>query len=535
MSSPDSFNLIDEPWIRALMQGGEVREFSLREVLSRAPEIRRLAGELPTQDLSILRVLEASILGASRPNVPRNPNETLDLWEAWWRHGAFPMDLLNHYLDLMHSRFDLLHETAPFYQVAKLTTSSGKHSGLTKLIADFPDGHPFFTTRGGFETSSLSLPEAARWLIHCQAFDPSGIKSGALGDPRVKGGKGYPFGYPAWAGNLGLVIAEGANLFETLMLNLPWLLSGPDDLPAWERPALGPGVEDPEHHPQGPADLFTWPSRRLRLFLDGDRVVDVQISNGDKLTPQDRFLHEPMSAWRHSKNQSKGSQKVYMPVTHQPSRRVWQGLDPLLSQATPEGATKPAFVVEWLASLRDNEILDDAFLVDLRIVGFEYGTQNSVIDGAVDDRLTAPVAALTSPILVQTAIDSARRAAQGVIALANLAGNLDRAAGGDGNAREAAFERGYSLLDAPFRSWVRSLLDEDQTANYETLWDKAAFHTLLRAGNNLLTDASRAAIIGRDVTQQNGETIWLDASRAQIWFRNGLNKALPYKDDEVQP
>lgn len=535
MSSPESFNLIDEPWIRVLMNDGTVGELSLRDVLTRSHEIRRLAGELPTQDISIFRMLEATILGATRPNVPRSAYEVLDLWQAWWNHGILPMNFLNQYLDLTHSRFDLLHDTTPFYQVPDLTTASGKHSGLTKLIADFPDGHPFFTTRGGVEVSSLSLPEAARWLIHCQAFDPSGIKSGALGDPRVKGGKGYPFGYPAWAGNLGLVLAEGSNLFETLMLNLPWERSGPNDLPVWERPALGPGVEEPEHHPQGPADLFTWPSRRLRLFVDGDRVVDVQISNGDKLTPQDRFRHEPMSAWRHSDNQSKGSHKVYMPVMHHLSRRVWQGLEPLLSETIAEKETKPAFVIEWLATLRQDEILDDALLVDLRIVGLKYGTQNSVIDGAVDDRLTAPVAALTSPILTQTVINAARRATQGVVALANLAGNLDRAAGGDGTAREEAFELGYSLLDSPFRHWVRSLVDEDRTADYETAWDKVAFQTLRSAGTSLLSNIGKAAIIGRDITQPNGETIWLDAGRAQIWFRNGLNKALPYKDDEVQP
>src|SRR5699024_2697574 len=67
---------------------------------------------------------------------------------------------------------------------------------------------------------TLPIPpgEAARWLVHCMAFDISGIKSGAVGDPRVKGGKGYPIGI-GWSGWLGGLYFEGDTLFQTLMLN----------------------------------------------------------------------------------------------------------------------------------------------------------------------------------------------------------------------------------------------------------------------------------------------------------------------------
>lgn len=527
MSAP-SFNLIDRPWIRVRSLGGHVEERALRDTLATASEIRGLAGEIPTQDAAVLRLLLAVILGATRTAAPRPESAALDLFERWWNRGSLPMEELDPYLDRVRERFDLFDARVPFLQVAGLTTGSGKRTGLGKVISDLPANFPFFTTRGPRESERLDLAEAARWLVHCQAFDPSGIKTGALGDDRVKAGKGYPFGYPAWAGNLGLVIAEGRSLYETLVLNVPWRQSGPRDLPVWERAALGPGPDIDHPTPTGPADLFTWPSRRMRLFFDGDEVIDVQISNGDKLGPQNLHPFEAMSAWRYSKDQSKGGEKVLMPVTHDPTRRVWQGLGSLLQGASTSGEGMRAPVVAWIGDLRQAGILKAGHLLNLRIVGLEYGTQNSVIVGGVDDALTASVAALTHPVLAQAAVDASSQASHGVAAFANLAGNLDRAAGGDGKARERAFEEGYALLDGPFRAWVRSLTEPARVPDYRASWSATASALLARAGDRLVVDAGPAALVGRTVNQLGSDSaVLLDAGLAHIWFRASLAKTFP--------
>lgn len=530
---PTTFNLVDEPWIRVRNMAGLVEVRSLRSVLADARSIRALAGEIPTQDAAILRVLLAVLLGSVRTDDDRSEDEALDLWLAWWHAGKFP-DAVGAYLDTVRHRFDLLDATAPFFQVAGLTTASGRASGLGKLIAEVPDGAPYFTTRTGPEVESLSLAEAARWLVHCQAFDPSGIKTGAVGDERVKGGKGYPFGYPAWAGNLGLVIAEGASLFETLLYNLPLARSGLRDLPQWERPPLGPGVDVRHPAPHGPADMFTWPSRRLRLMLSGDRVVDVQISNGDKLGPQDKHPFEPMSAWRYSKNQSSKTEQVLMPVMHSLSRRIWQGLGALLVPGPTDAPAQKAETVEWLATLKRHRLLEAGRVVDLRIVGFEYGTQNSTIDGAIDDRIAAPVAALTDRVLAAAAVDAAERATRGVIALVNLVSNLDLAAGERrderqrATIRQAMFEQGYALLDAPYRRWIRSLDDPALAETKLDEWSAEASDVLRRAGDDLALGAGPAAWTGREVSRPGSEKpVLLDAGLAGIWFRAALNKALP--------
>ena len=53
------FNLTEEKWVRVLMPDCSVQEVSLTEALLRAHEFRDLAGELPTQDAAVLRLLLA--------------------------------------------------------------------------------------------------------------------------------------------------------------------------------------------------------------------------------------------------------------------------------------------------------------------------------------------------------------------------------------------------------------------------------------------------------------------------------------------
>lgn len=524
-----AFNLLDEPWVRVRTLTGAVQELGLLDLFEQAPELRGLAGELPTQDVAILRLLEAVLLGATRPPRPRTDDQNLDLWAGWWNAGRFPMPTIRDYLERFRERFDLLNPVAPFLQVADLHTASGKASGLGKLIADVPDGHQYFTTRAGRRLDSLSYAEAARWLVHCHAYDCSGIKTGAVGDDRVKGGKGYSMGYPAWAGNLGVILAEGASVFETLMLNLPLPKARPEDVPVWERPPLKACVATDHPAPLGPADVFTWPSRRVRLYSRGGQIVDVQISNGDRLGPQQQQKNEPMSSWKRSQNQSKGGVDVYMPVSHSPGRRIWQGLGPLLLRV--EGMSLRAPALEWLDALRYSEILPRSYRATLRAVGIEYGAQASSIVGVVDDGLHAHVAAITDPLVVTVAVDAAARANAGVVALANLASNLELAAGGDAERpRERTFELGYSLLDGPYREWLAGLEEADPTGERTEAWGAQALKVLRDAGTALVASAGSAALVGREVPKRGTDAMqWIDSAVAELWFRAALSKALVSK------
>ncbi|MQS10314.1 type I-E CRISPR-associated protein Cse1/CasA, partial [Streptomyces alkaliphilus] len=240
-----SFDLLTEAWLPVqLLSDGTRIELSLLGVLERAHELRRLVGDLPTQEFALLRLLLAALHDAL------DGPEDLDHWTELWEADTLPVDDLRDYLEEHRDRFDLLHPTTPFLQVPDLRTAGDDISRLDRIVADIPNNERFFTMRA-LGVDRLDYAEAARWLIHAHAFDPAGIKSGTVGDPRVKGGKVYPQGI-GWTGNLGGVHVEGGDLRRTLLLNLvaadtPGLrinaLGEPDeDRPAWRRPPCGPGA-----------------------------------------------------------------------------------------------------------------------------------------------------------------------------------------------------------------------------------------------------------------------------------------------------
>ena len=49
------FNLLEEPWVCVMQENGEVKELSLIDALIHAHQYRGLSGELPTQDVAVLR------------------------------------------------------------------------------------------------------------------------------------------------------------------------------------------------------------------------------------------------------------------------------------------------------------------------------------------------------------------------------------------------------------------------------------------------------------------------------------------------
>lgn len=535
----DGYSLTDEPWILVRSKEGGTEEVSLVELFRRSPDLIEVVGDLPTQAFAILRLALAVLHRAV--DGPRDEHHWQELWDA----GAPPMEAIESYLDRFRDRFDLFHPVTPFFQVADLRTAKGEHSGLERLIADVPAGEPYFTTRSGRGMARIDASEAARWLVHLHAFDISGIKSGAVGDPRVKGGKGYPIGV-GWTGNLGGLFVDGGDLWRTLALNLipqdqPSLVeSGPDDLPAWERPADGPWEdEDIASRPNGPVDLYTWQSRRARLVGDRSGVTGVLVANGDRLTPQNRFRIEPMTAWRRSAPQEKklGLSLVYMPQEHSVGRALWRGLATTLPVTSPRGKADggqpyvAAGVVEWAA-----RVLERRHRVQLRAVGMAYGTQNAMVADVVDDRVVVAVAVL-DPVhhaIPQAVVDAVKAADEAVLAVRNLASDLAKAAGAEPSlaegARERASERAYSALDGPFREWLAEISVDSDPEDARIAWHRVARRRLHRLGDDLVGEAGPTAWVGREVRGRR-----LTAPEVDGRFRGALTRALPAPAEDALP
>ncbi|RMB80550.1 type I-E CRISPR-associated protein Cse1/CasA [Streptomyces shenzhenensis] len=526
-----SFDLTARPWIGVLDVNGRQHEVSLRQVFAQAGSLRRVVGDLPTQEFALLRLLLA--IAHDALDGPQDIDEWAEL-----RDDLDCFAPVQAYLDAHRERFDLLHPEAPFFQTAGLHTAKNEIFPLNRIVADVPNGEPFFTARRP-DGLRLTFAEAARWVVHAHAYDTSGIKSGAVGDDRVKGGKVYPLG-TGWVGGLGGVFAEGDTLRDTLLLNLVGAdTDGLDidagDRPAWRREPPGPGGA--ERAPTGPRDLYTWQSRRLRLHHDHDGVHGVVIGYGDPLASRNKFRREPMTSWRRSRTQEKklGEAPVYLPREHDPARAAWRGIASLVADRTDQGQTsQPAAnlrpgVLEWIARLVTDGHLERGHLVRTRVVGAAYGTQQSVIDDIVDDHLLIPVVLLhrQDRIYGRQAVNAADDADLAVRALGDLAADLAAAAGStpDGP-RDGARRIGFDQLEQPYRVWLAELASADDPFELRSQWQGEVRRLLGRLGDRLIEAAGDAAWQGRTVTGKNG-TVWLNAGLADTWFRARLAKALP--------
>ncbi|MFF0205801.1 type I-E CRISPR-associated protein Cse1/CasA [Streptomyces sp. NPDC005017] len=530
-SPAPSFDLTDRPWIGVLDVDGAQHELSLRQVFARAGRLRRIVGDLPTQEFALMRLLLA--IAHDALDGPADIEEWADLQDD---PDCFAP--VQDYLDTHRERFDLLHPETPFFQTAKLRTAKDEVFHLNRIVADVPNGEPFFTARPP-DGLRLTFAEAARWTVHAHAFDTSGIKSGAVGDERVRGGKVYPLG-TGWAGGLGGVFAEGDTLRETLLLNLIAADTGPLDIspgdrPAWRHEPPGPGTTG--RTPAGPRDLYTWQSRRLLLHHDSDGVHGVVLGYGDPAAWRNMFHREPMTAWRRSEAQEKKHRQalVYLPREHDPSRAAWRGIASLVADRTegaqtaqPTAHLRPG-VLEWIARLVTEGHLERRFLVRTRVIGAAYGTQQSVIDDIVDDHLLMPVVLLhrQDRTYGRQAVDAAEDADLAVRALGDLAGDLATAAGSTADsAKDSARRAGFDALEQPYRTWLAELADADDPFEQRSHWQTRARQVIGRLGDRLIETAGDSAWQGRTVNAKNG-TVWLSAGLADTWFRRRLAKALP--------
>lgn len=531
------FDLIDKPWIPVLGLDGSEQEVSLRRAILAAHEYRDIAGELPTVRFALLRIL----LSIAYRVLDRRVEVPAEAWGELWDQPELPAAGFEHYFAEWRHRFDLFDAEQPFMQTPDLRTAKDEWKPVSLMVADAdPDGS-LFTMRS--ELDMLTPPEAARWLVHAHAYDYSGIKSGAVGDDRVKGGKGYPMGI-GWAGWLGGTALRGATLRETILLNLIMgrTVGDRSDLPIWERPVLTPAARSAEAIGSiGPIALMSWPQRRIRLRRDGSLVTGVLVSNGDEFDYTVRLRDEPMTGWRFSEPQSAKAKALrYMPRKLDPGRALWRGLStliPLAEGAKPSATAEkkwnvsrtaePAEVLTWLGELVRDRALREDYLVEVSVVSMEYGTQNASFAEVVSDRL-AFAAALADlqreQNLLAVAQDASRRAEGAVVALARLARDVERAAGGDGEGvAERVSSDAYAALDRLFREWLLELRPHRDGMKLLADWTEIVRRAVDERAGRIVEAAPETAWIGR-LSNTGGQPV--SVATAVNWFESALYRTL---------
>ncbi|MDR1134577.1 MAG: type I-E CRISPR-associated protein Cse1/CasA [Clostridiales Family XIII bacterium] len=516
------FNLLDEPWI-LVRHGTTVKEVSLKNLFRHAHEYHSLAGELPTQDAAILRVLLAVLYGTfTKADTDgkfaeiKDYDEAIRRWKSLWERACFPIELIEQYLDEYCDRFWLFHPESPFFQVAGIRTAKNDFEPVTKIMAHVPSRpeRMFFTELSGKAVESLSFAQAARWLIHLQAWDYAGKKNSIMGGVMDGGGTG-------WCGKLGVVYPVGANLFETLMLNLVFADRSSQMIrlgaPIWEEEPRT--VEKRDLIPKSYVELLTWQSRRTRLFYEDDRVNGVISSYGDVFDKKNTFI-EQMSGWHESSQKGKG----HIPNLHLSSRSMWRDLGALLPQSDEGSKTRRPGVLDWLSELEINGI------INLCAVGYEYGAMQGIVNELISDSITLNTKLLAElgkdwAVNIIGLIDSTEKA---VNALGSLEFDLYQAAGGDrakfkGRSREQA----YFSLDEPFRAWLEKIIpDSSPVLDTSNQWKISAKRIIAKIGEDLIAEAGDAALVGRELDKGKGkgkvEKYYMSAAIASMRFWKAL-------------
>lgn len=522
-----SFNLVDAPWIPVQAGGGQTA-LSLRDALVNAHGIDDLAPPRPTMVPALLRQVLLPV-AIDALGVPRSEDD----WSERWSTGRLDPAAINDYLDRHHDRFDLFHPTQPFAQVGGLESTTGQTKPSSLLVPSIASGNnvPLFSARLESEPPDLSPAEAALWLVHAHCWDTAAIKTGAAGDPRVKRGKttGNPTGP---LGQFEVVAPIGRNLFDTLLLNTRILADGlpADDRPQWRvKPADATWQERP---PCGLLDLFTWQSRRIRLFpseaTDGTVVREVLVCAGDRLIVNHDL--EPHASWRHNRR-PRANQPPRSPRRPRPGRHVWQGLDAQLALHPPEdGEVEASRLLQQAGNVL--ETIGDDYPLRVLTVGLLYGNQSAVVDHAVADLMPLPVAALREHQPVWELLVGVVMQTEDVSkALNGLHADLRRARSGE----PIPWDRGQrptteltQLLDPAVRRLLAGLQQEpDREDEAAWAWQETAHREVWRLAERMLDAVPPAAFAGRE--DPRGNYVYRPAN-AEATFRMRVAKALPDRD-----
>ena len=529
------FNLIDEPWIRVMDSNCNVSEVSLKDAILNAHNYKSLSGELSTQDIAVMRLMLAvlhTVFSRADENgnecpLEDNEEEAVDRWKALWKKGRFSEKAIDDYFEKWHERFWLFHPERPFGQVAGLTIGTDYDAPkLNGEISESSNKVRFFSMYSGNEKSSLTYPQAARWLLYLNAYDDTSSKPTKEG--KAKAGGSLPSPGVGWLGKLGLIYITGNNLFETLMLNLIMIneniVQGSQN-PLWEQEKVSAAERTEITLPYDLAALYTLQSRRILLIRKDNKVVSYKLLGGDFFEKENAFF-EPMTVWSSPKKDN----GVSSPKRHDSSKQMWREFSVLFE----EKENKQAGVVRWFKNyLRGKNLIPRSFLLKTSITSVEYGDKDFFVKNVFSDSLTMHAELLSElganwRAKIETEIDRCGKLAN---AIAYLAQNLYVASGGSNSKKDKHYteipnvvtSQLYYRFDLPFREWLRSIdpqiYDEKQKYDKQLKWQSTARRITELYAQELVSETADTAIIGH----KEGDIIY-SSPKAMMIFRGQMKK-----------
>lgn len=493
------YNLLDEKWILAIDGTDRIDGYSLKTIFADAHRLTGLAGEIPTQDLAIMRLLIAVLYAVYQDHDEtgneagiEDRQEALRRWKALWKEGRFDSDTIDGYLESYRDRFYLFHPTRPFYQAP---ISKGTEYDASKLNGELSESNNkprLFVPLSGRRRERLGYAEAARWLLNLNGYDDTSSK------PTVRGA-GMPSTGAGWIGKLGPVYIRGNTLFETLMLNLVLLSDEgepfPRGEPTWEpdEARVQERVEIPL--PESPVELLTLQSRRLLLEREGEEVTGYLLMGGD-IVPKENAFTEQMTLWRQS------DEGVFVPRRLDPARSMWRDYQSILLRASDDGKIKRPGVVRWLELLEDSDIIRPGS-VTVAAVGVKYADKDFFIENFVSDSITVNGGLLSAlnegwNVRIADAI-AVTDACVGI--LGRYVWDISDILDDDSGKAKASEERAqaYYELDRPFRDWLRGLdPSKDDIERRMGEWIETESRIVRRRAKRILEESGEMAMKGKD-------------------------------------
>lgn len=532
----NDFNLIRDPWTRVRRLDAAVEEVPMLDLFRNAHMYQVLAGELPTQDAAVLRLLLAVLHtvfsrvnadGEEDPLKDLTAKESLRRWHAIWELGQLPMEPIQAYLEQWEDRFWLFDDTHPFYQWTEARKLAGPNSDgvikckamkLNASINQSANKDRIFVERARTEFTTLSYSEAARWLVHMVVCDDCAVKKSTdskekTAQARAKEQESSGVG---WLGKLGIVYAEGDNLLETLMLNLVFWPNGEpgaavQESPIWEQNQM-PGAEREKlPWPDNLAELYTFLSRYVLLEREKGKVIGCDPVYGPFFVRYDSTAALEQMTRRNGNTNPKYSQ--FYPKPHDRGSFLWQEFDSLMVQGQQSDDTRPG-VVRWIHTIQQKKNwIERHKLVKLHSVGIYYDGNKSSIEQIQTDQLDLHIDLLSNlgyawRYLISEELHYAEQTAQLILMLSD---NLQIAAHGSevdqkgrpkrsDNRKKVADRdtaRFYNVMDLSFRKWLRSISAEDTDQEEKRReWREMVRCKALSLGRSLADQAGPAAYVG---------------------------------------
>ena len=532
------YNLLEERWVRVRGQDYTVQKVSLPDALLHAHEYRDLAGELPTQDAAMLRLLLAvlhTVFSRVDENGTPAPFEETDdaliRWEELYRLGHFPEAPIRAYLEQWRDRFWLFHPERPFWQVPEAKIGSPfRAKKLNGEIFESENKDSLFSAYSGEAKERLTYPQAARWLVFLNNYDDTAAKKKAKD-------RTLPSMGPGWLGRLGVVYVKGANLFDTLMRNLMFLRDGgklwEEDAPCWELDAARTEERTEVPCPDNFAGLMTMQYRRILLKRQEGWVTGCTVLGGDFFDSTNAFA-EPMTLWN-KKEESKNNPRYYYPRVHSMSKQLWREFSAL----TGTNSHVPG-VIWWNTLLQNEKILSRKEHLQICALGVEYGKMSNSMTDCYTDQLSMELALLNElgrawQSRVEDEVENCEQAAQCV---GRLAWELSLAAGDKNDTTaESARTQFYFTIDQPFRLWLQSIDPEtDKLDEKADEWQEKARKLAAELGRQMVERAGNAAFVGHRVEVKTGgkkdekKTVLYTAPKAYNSFLYNLRKLYPRKE-----